>query len=225
MRKPRSSRDAALLGVLSGLSPLHSCGVFLLDALYVAALGGFVGLLVALTMNAGCAPDPVWVGRGVPAEPRILRPFDHQTTRPQDPPTEMDPSLLSYGFLWALSGVESGHNDAAYNPAEGAVGRFQIRQCYLDDANAALGKHYSLSEMSDGRKAMEVVCAYLGRYAPAFEARAGRPATVEDLARIHNGGPRGAEKDATLDYARRFRKAYAGVAWYTDCPRFEVAAR
>ena len=224
MRRPRSSRDAALLGALRGLSPLHSCGAPLLNLAYAAALGAFAGMCIAFAA-AWKSADPATVGRGVPAEPRILRPFDHQTTRPQDPPTEMDPSLLSYGFLWALSGVESGHNDAAYNPAEGAVGRFQIRQCYLDDANAALGKHYSLSEMSDGRKAMEVVCAYLSRYAPAFEARAGRPATVEDLARIHNGGPRGAEKDATLDYARRFRKAYSGVAWYTDCPRFEVAAR
>lgn len=224
MRRPRSSRAAALLGALHGLSPLHSCGVFLLDALYVAALGGFVGLLVALAMNAG-ATEPAPVGRGVPAEPRILRPFDHQTTRPQDPSTEMDPSLLSYGFLTALARVESGMNDAAVNEAEGAVGRFQIRQCYLDDANEAAGTRYALAEMADPRKAMQVVCAYLGRYAPAFEARAGRPATAEDLARIHNGGPRGAEKDATLDYARRFRKAYAGLAWYADRPRFEVAAR
>ena len=137
----------------------------------------------------------------------------------------MDSSLLSYGFLCALAKVESGMNDAAVNREEGAVGRFQIRQCYLDDANEAIGKSYALSEMSDPRKAMEVVCAYLTRYAPAFEARAGHPATVEDLARIHNGGPRGAEKDCTLDYARRFRKAYAGYAWYVDRPRFEVAAR
>ena len=118
----------------------------------------------------------------------------------------MDADLISTDFLWALAGVESGHNDAAVNAAEGAHGRFQIRQGYLTDANEVLGTAYTLRDMHDPRKAMEVVRAYLGRYAPAFEARTGRPATAVDLARIHNGGPRGAEKDCTLAYARRFAK-------------------
>ena len=206
MRRPRSSRDAALLGVLSGLNPFGRTGHPVLDAAYLAAVGALLGMCLSFV---GCQPASAG---GVFPTPSTFEPA-------------MDSSLLSYGFLTALARVESGMNDAAVNEAEGAVGRFQIRQCYLDDANEAAGTRYALAEMADPRKAMQVVCAYLGRYAPAFEARAGRPATAEDLARIHNGGPRGAEKDATLDYARRFRKAYSGVAWYTDCPRFEVAAR
>lgn len=118
----------------------------------------------------------------------------------------MDSSILSSDFLWALAGVESGHNDAAYNPAEQAVGRFQIRACYLADANEALGTAYTLQQMSDPRIAMEVVRAYLTRWGAAYEKRTGNPATAEVLARIHNGGPRGAEKDCTLAYARRFAK-------------------
>ena len=203
MRKPRSSRDAALLGIVSGLSPFHSCGVFLLDALYVAALGGFVGLLVALAMNAG-ATDPATVGRGVPAEPPLLRPFDHQPTRPQDPPTEMNPSLVSDSFLDALAEVESGANDDAVNAAEDAHGRYQIRPCYLADANEALGADFALCEMHDPQKAAIVVRAYLRRWGEAFEKRTGFEPSVTDLARIHNGGPRGAERPATLAYAARF---------------------
>lgn len=114
--------------------------------------------------------------------------------------------VIDTDFLWALAGVESGHNDAAYNPAEGAVGRFQIRACYLADANEALGTAYTLQQMSDPRIAMEVVRAYLTRWGAAYERRTGNPATAEVLARIHNGGPRGAEKDCTLAYAKRFRK-------------------
>lgn len=114
--------------------------------------------------------------------------------------------VISTDFLWALAGVESGHNDAAYNEAEQAVGRFQIRACYLADANEALGTSYTLSQMSDPKIAMAVVRAYLTRWGDAYEKRTGNPATAEVLARIHNGGPRGAEKDCTLAYARRFRK-------------------
>lgn len=196
MRKPRSSRDAALLGIAAGLSPLHSCGVQILDALYQGVtLGVFLVACLALA-EAGCTP----------AYASTFGPFDHPTIQPSDPSTIMDADLISTDFLWALAGVESGHNDAAVNAAEGAHGRFQIRQGYLTDANEVLGTAYTLRDMHDPRLAMEVVRAYLGRYAPAFEARTGRPATAVDLARIHNGGPRGAEKDCTLAYARRFAK-------------------
>ena len=203
MRRPRSSRDAALLGIVSGLSPFHSCGVFLLDALYVAALGAFAGMCIAFAA-AWKSADPATVGRGVPAEPPLLRPFDHQTTRPQDPSTEMNPSLVSDSFLAALAEVESGANDAAYNEAEGAVGRYQIRPCYLADANEALGADFALCEMHDPQKAAIVVRAYLRRWGEAFERRTGFEPSVTDLARIHNGGPRGAERPATLAYAARF---------------------
>lgn len=203
MRKPRSSRDAALLGVVSGLSPFHSCGVFLLDALYVAALGAFAGMCIAFAA-AWKSADPATVGRGVPAEPPLLRPFDHQTLRPSDPPTEMNPSLVSDSFLAALAEVESGANDAAYNEAEGAVGRYQIRPCYLADANEELGEDFALCEMYDPEKAAIVVRAYLTRWGRAFERRTGVEPTVTDLARIHNGGPKGAERACTLPYAARF---------------------
>lgn len=116
-------------------------------------------------------------------------------------------ATVSEDFLARLAAVESGANDAAINFAEGAYGRYQVREPYLADANAALGTSYTLAEMHDPRKAAAVVRAYLLRYGAAFERRVGREATDEDLARIHNGGPRGAERDATLGYAERFREA------------------
>lgn len=117
---------------------------------------------------------------------------------------------LPAGFLDRLAMVESGGDDAATNAAEGAVGRYQIRQGYLDDANAAAGTSYTLAEMREPGKAETIVRAYLGRYGRAFAERAGRAPTAEELARIHNGGPRGAEREATLAYARAFAATEGG---------------
>ncbi len=116
---------------------------------------------------------------------------------------------VSTDFLSRLATVESGGDDLAVNSAEDAHGRYQIRQAYLDDANESLGTSFTLQDMHDPDKAEKVVRAYLLRYGAAFERRAGREATDEDLARIHNGGPRGAERDATLGYAERFRETSA----------------
>jgi hypothetical protein len=117
---------------------------------------------------------------------------------------------LPAGFLDRLAMVESGGDDAATNAAEGAVGRYQIRPAYLADANEAAGTSYTLAEMREPGKAEAVVHAYLGRYGRAFAARAGRAPTAEELARIHNGGPRGAESPRTLAYARAFAATEGG---------------
>lgn len=107
-------------------------------------------------------------------------------------------------FLDRLALVESGGNDAAINETENAHGRYQIRQCYLDDANESLGTAYDLGDMHNAEIAAKVVRAYLLRYGAAMERATGREATEEDLARIHNGGPRGWAKDSTWQYWCRF---------------------
>lgn len=200
MRRPRSSREAAIRGALSGLSPFSPCGVPLLDWLYVAAFSAFLGMCIAFA-TAGCAP-----AYAAPANLRTFGPANLRTTEhtEQTEHAEMNPSLVSDSFLAALAEVESGANDAAYNEAEGAVGRYQIRPCYLADANEALGADFALCEMHDPQKAAIVVRAYLRRWGEAFERRTGFEPSVTDLARIHNGGPRGAERPATLAYAARF---------------------
>lgn len=117
---------------------------------------------------------------------------------------------LPAGFLDRLAMVESGGDDAATNAAEGAHGRWQVRAGYLADGNAEAGTSYALAEMHDPQKAETIVRAYLSRYGRAFAARAGRAPTAEELARIHNGGPRGAESPRTLAYARAFAATEGG---------------
>lgn len=114
-------------------------------------------------------------------------------------------------FLAALAAVESGGDDNAVNARENAHGRYQIRAAYLADANEYAGTSYTLADCHDPAIARAVVEAYLTRYGNAL-ARTGRLVTARDLARIHNGGPNGWQKAATLGYAERFERALEGGA-------------
>ena len=50
----------------------------------------------------------------------------------------------------------------------------------------------------------KVIQAYMNHYATVD--RLGHPATDEDIARIHNGGPNGYRKDSTLGYWEDVKK-------------------
>ena len=102
-------------------------------------------------------------------------------------------------FLTSLAMVEtSGRDVIKHLDTNGrySYGCLQIQAPYLQDSRL----NYTLEDMYVRSKAFEVAKAYLTRYARNYEKRTGKPATYEVLARIHNGGPRGAEKDATIKY-------------------------
>ena len=73
-----------------------------------------------------------------------------------------------------------------------ALGPLQIHRGY--HADARIGGDYS--RCADLDYSRRVVTAYLQRYAP----QAWASGDVVTLARIHNGGPRGASKPATVAY-------------------------
>ena len=112
--------------------------------------------------------------------------------------------LIDADFLSALSDIESGGDYTAWNRREDAHGLYQIRPSYLADANAILGRKMTIWQMHDPGDAAAAVRAYLAHYGDAYAKRTGKPVTREVLARIHNGGPRGAEREATADYGARF---------------------
>lgn len=102
----------------------------------------------------------------------------------------------SESFWRALHHVEtSGRVGPILGDGGKALGPLQIhRGCHADSRVAG---DYSLCAGLDYSR--KVASAYLQRYAPkAWEA--GDAAT---LARVWNGGPRGASKSATLPYAKR----------------------
>lgn len=107
-------------------------------------------------------------------------------------------------ILAAIRHVESSGRE---EPPDGdgglAIGPYQIHYVYWLDArsgDAALGGDYQ-----DCRRrayAERVIDAYMRRYAPA----AWRAGEAETVARIHNGGPRGHRRAATLVYWRKVRE-------------------
>jgi len=100
-------------------------------------------------------------------------------------------------FLDAVATVESNNNDNAIGDAGKAIGRYQIWQVYWQDAveyAPSLGGKYS--DCTNKDYAERVMVAYLLRYGKsAVESK-----DYEKLARIHNGGPRGYRKVATIPY-------------------------
>lgn len=99
-------------------------------------------------------------------------------------------------FFRALHVVETGGRTGAILGDNGrALGPLQIHKAY--HADARIGGDYS--RCADLDYSRRVVSAYLQRYAP----QAWAAGDVVTLARIHNGGPRGAGKPATVAYGEK----------------------
>ena len=99
-------------------------------------------------------------------------------------------------FFRALHIVETGGKRGAILGDNGhALGPLQIHRAYHADARIG-GDYARCADLDYSRR---VVSAYLQRYAP----QAWASGDVVTLARIHNGGPRGASKPATVAYAAK----------------------
>lgn len=101
-------------------------------------------------------------------------------------------------LLDAIAHVESNGNAHAVGDRGRALGTYQIHKYYWRDGTRFLGVDWSYDQAKDPAKARAVVRAYLLHY--------GRGKTLLQMARIHNGGPRGYRKKATLQYARKIAK-------------------
>lgn len=106
------------------------------------------------------------------------------------------PPALTDALLDAIRFVESTDDPNVKDGDNGkAIGMYQIWKAYWIDAceydpSLKAGKYEDCR--TDEKYARRVVIAYLSRY--------GKGKSAKDLARIHNGGPRGHRKDATLEY-------------------------
>jgi hypothetical protein len=108
-------------------------------------------------------------------------------------------------LLAAIKQVESGGDANAIGDQGKALGAYQIWESYWRDAVVyvpSIGGCYQ--DCKDPKYAEFVVRAYLARYAPKRGT-----VTLEMLARIHNGGPRGYLKPATLKYWVKIQKVLA----------------
>ena len=102
-------------------------------------------------------------------------------------------------LITALMIVESSGNDMAIGDNGRALGPLQIHRGVVLDVNRITGSNYRHSEMTNRVAAWAVCEAYLKHY--------GKGKTLEQQARIWNGGPTGDRKPVTLAYWRRVQKA------------------
>lgn len=108
-------------------------------------------------------------------------------------------------FFDAIRQVETGGEPNGGRDTVGdngkALGPYQIHKEYWQDAieyDPSLGNNYE--RVKDRAYAEQVMMAYWSRYAP-------KGATLQDLARIHNGGPNGHRNTSTLSYWAKVKAA------------------
>ncbi|HUR27171.1 MAG TPA: hypothetical protein VM509_03225 [Planctomycetota bacterium] len=86
-----------------------------------------------------------------------------------------------------------------------AIGPFQIHRAYFLDSGVD-GRYEDCREPEFARR---VVLAYWKRWCPDALERC----DAEVLARVHNGGPKGAERSGTLAYWRKIEQRLAARTW------------
>lgn len=108
-------------------------------------------------------------------------------------------------WLDAIAKVESGARDDAVGDGGRAIGRYQIWRVYWADAVARCSalRDATYRDVTERVYAERVVVAYMLRYC----AQAVRERDFEHLSRVHNGGPRGHTKAATVPYWNRVTRA------------------
>lgn len=136
--------------------------------------------------------------------PLVLSVVAALITLPQD---AADPPGLS-GLFDAIRQVETGgapnHGRHAVGDRGRSLGPYQISRAYWQDSGLA----GAYDNVRDAGYAQRVMLAYWTRYCPAALARR----DFRTLARIHNGGPSGCRKAATLNYWKRVSRHLAPSA-------------
>lgn len=114
-------------------------------------------------------------------------------------------------LLPALIQVESGGKPDAIGDSGQAVGILQIHKEYWQDGCEALGVDWPYSYAKKPEYSKKIAVAYLTKYAKVYEKKTGKKATLEVLAKIHNGGCFGWKKKATQKYWEKVKKELKDV--------------
>ncbi|MCL5282556.1 MAG: transglycosylase SLT domain-containing protein [Planctomycetes bacterium] len=108
--------------------------------------------------------------------------------------TAVDPNDIER-LLDAIARIESQGDPKAVGDGGRALGAYQIYRVYWEEGTELLGVDWPHRDAADPQKARRVAKAYLLHY--------GKGKSLVEMARIHNGGPRGCEKKGTLPYVRK----------------------
>jgi len=106
-------------------------------------------------------------------------------------------------LLDAMADVESAGGRRPIGDGGKSLGRYHIGSAYWTDGCEAGGFRWDYHELVWSAPHCErIILHYWLRWCPdALKRR-----DMETLARVHNGGPRGATKTATVDYWRKIKR-------------------
>lgn len=120
-----------------------------------------------------------------------------------------DINTLYPKLLEALIQVESGGDDNAVgdtNLKNKAYGCLQIRRAYVDDVNRVYGSKYNPQDCLNNRKlSIFIFNRYMSIWATQ-KSLGHYPPSMEDIARIHNGGPLGYKNSKTIMYWQKVQQ-------------------
>lgn len=103
-------------------------------------------------------------------------------------------------LYFAIAQVESENGVTSRN-------MYQLTRIFLDDCETLTNSVIKDDVVYDRQAAEQLMFIYWRHYGERYEKLTGKKPTYEVLARIHNGGPRGYEKKATLGYWARIKTA------------------
>lgn len=99
-------------------------------------------------------------------------------------------------------GIREDLRDTAVGDNGAALGRYQLHEIFVREANRILGcDYYRPEDRTDPVKARDMTLSYATWIWNGLDVD---DRTHRNVARCHNGGPRGWTKTATLGYAEKF---------------------
>lgn len=107
-------------------------------------------------------------------------------------------------LLTAILLVESGGNHDAIGDNGDSIGGYQIQYAYWLDARMTYG---SYEDVRDPLYAQQVILRYWDRYAKEH--------TLEELARLHNGGPNWRNSPKTIEYWEKILNKMFAIQGHT----------
>ncbi len=123
---------------------------------------------------------------------------DHTAPIPA-PDSPVEQRIAFESLLDAIEWVESRGNASAVGDNGDAIGAYQIHKIYVDDCNRILGyDKFHYEDRWDRDKSRDMIAIVIQHY--------GNGKTLEQAARIHNGGPNGWKKKSTENYWKKVKK-------------------
>jgi hypothetical protein len=157
----------------------------------------FIGLTLTYIWGISLfAPKPEPPTEGIPHNYWHPEVWNYDTIKENTIDTIKNNYKDSLDILSAIIFVESCNNDSAYRANEDAVGCLQIRKCMVDDINRILKRRKSPLRFTYNSRwsrdsSIQMFEIYCNHY---------KLTTAEEIARCWNGGPRGINNPATVNY-------------------------